>query len=67
MPGKNGPELARELTQYRPGLCVLLMSGYGDELAIQQGVATPGMAVIQKPFANAVLANKVRALLDSHQ
>jgi PAS domain S-box-containing protein len=65
MPGKSGRELAKELSGLRPGLRVLHMSGYSDELAIQQGMLGRGTAFIQKPFANAALANKVRALLDS--
>jgi two-component system, cell cycle sensor histidine kinase and response regulator CckA len=65
MPGKSGRELAEVLKGLRPGLRVLHMSGYSDELAIQQGMLGRGTAFIQKPFANAALANKVRALLDS--
>jgi signal transduction histidine kinase len=65
MPGMSGRELARAMTGLRPALRVLHMSGYADDLALREGMLAPGSAFIQKPFANAVLASKVRGLLDS--
>jgi signal transduction histidine kinase len=65
MPGQNGHELAHELLSFRPALRVLHMSGYVDQLAVERGMLTRGSAFIQKPFSNAALANKVRALLDA--
>jgi two-component system cell cycle sensor histidine kinase/response regulator CckA len=65
MPGMNGRELARALTGLRPALRVLHMSGYADDIALREGTLAAGWAFIQKPFANALLASKVRDLLDS--
>jgi CheY-like chemotaxis protein len=63
MPGIGGPELAVRLRMRRPTLRVLLMSGY-DEHSLAAGGA--GYAsFIAKPFRPEVLAQKVRAALDT--
>jgi PAS domain S-box-containing protein len=64
MPGMGGLELAQELSQRRPGLAVLLMSGYSDDPVLRRGITDPDMAFLQKPFALAALAAKVRSVLD---
>jgi DNA-binding response OmpR family regulator len=64
MPGVNGLVLARRLSMARPGIRVLLMSGYTDEEILRRGLREPGTAYLQKPFTPAVIANKVRAVLD---
>jgi CheY-like chemotaxis protein len=64
MPGMSGRDLAAQLTQARPGLKVLFMSGYTDEAIAHQGVLDPGVAFVEKPFSPAGLARKVREVLD---
>jgi two-component system, cell cycle sensor histidine kinase and response regulator CckA len=65
MPGIGGPELAVRLRMRRPTLRVLLMSGY-DEHSLGAGGA--GYAsFIAKPFRPELLAQKVRAVLDSSE
>ncbi|HVR11739.1 MAG TPA: response regulator [Thermoanaerobaculia bacterium] len=61
MPGKSGVELAEALLARRPGLRVVYMSGYADR-AVQADA--PGAAFLQKPFAPAQLAQRVRSTLD---
>jgi signal transduction histidine kinase/CheY-like chemotaxis protein len=62
MPGMKGPELADRLRAMRPGIRVLLMSGYATD------VVTPGdlkeATLLSKPFAPATLVKAVRAALD---
>jgi CheY-like chemotaxis protein len=65
MPGRSGPELARQLTERRPGFKVIFMSGYTDEAIVQHGVLKPGVAFLHKPFTAAVLGCKIRATLDN--
>jgi CheY-like chemotaxis protein len=62
--GQNGPELARELLRARPGLSVLLMSGY---VADSLDVAQPGRGfpLLDKPFRRAQLARAVRSALNA--
>jgi PAS domain S-box-containing protein len=65
MPQMNGRELADQLTSRRPELKVLFMSGYAETAIVHHGRLDPGTVFIQKPFTPAVLAGKVRALLDA--
>jgi nitrogen-specific signal transduction histidine kinase/CheY-like chemotaxis protein len=62
MPGMKGPELADRLRAMRPGLRVLLISGYAAD------VVTPAdlkeAALLPKPFATAALLKAVRTALD---
>jgi two-component system, cell cycle sensor histidine kinase and response regulator CckA len=63
MPGMSGRELAERLRPDWPELRVLYLSGYTDDALVRHGVAT-GAAFLQKPFAPAALARKVREVLD---
>jgi PAS domain S-box-containing protein len=64
MPGMNGKALYREASVLHPGLKVLYMSGYTDNVIAQRGVLDSGVAFIQKPFTVQAIAAKVRAVLD---
>lgn len=64
MPLMNGRELARRLSEARPGVKVLYMSGYTDVAAIQQALLDRGTAYIQKPLAHEALAKRVRQVLE---
>jgi CheY-like chemotaxis protein len=55
MPGMTGPEVAVELGRRRPGLPVLLMSGYSPEAV--------GGNLLRKPFTPAALLERVRQAL----
>ncbi len=64
MPGRNGVELASELTAARPGLRVLLMSGHStDDMRLLDG--NRRWRYLSKPFTPHDLAWTVRALLDA--
>jgi len=63
MPGINGLELARSLRELQPDLKVLCMSGYTDS-SLYEEVREEGLAFLHKPFTPAVLAQKIRELLD---
>jgi len=60
----NGRELARKLFETRPDTKVLYMSGYTDNAIVHNGILDAGVAFLQKPITPAVLARKVRAVLD---
>jgi PAS domain S-box-containing protein len=49
MPGRTGPELARELKDVRPRLPVVLMSGFGDSTGIGEGTPPYVDAFLRKP------------------
>jgi CheY-like chemotaxis protein len=65
MPGASGRELARELEKSRADTKVLYVSGYTDDAIVHHGMLEPGLNFLQKPFTPAVLARKVREVLDA--
>lgn len=63
LPGINGPELARRLTEGHPELITIYMSGYGEE-ALEGEELVPGSTFVQKPFSPVELAMTIRRLLE---
>jgi two-component system, cell cycle sensor histidine kinase and response regulator CckA len=64
MPGINGIELGRRLIAIRPTLCIMLMSGFTDE--IMPDLARNGQySFIQKPFTAQQLLSQIRQFLDA--
>ena len=59
MPGMSGPELAQNLCAARPGIKVILMSGYTDQPPSMQ----PDWEFLQKPFSPAALCDTLDRLL----
>jgi nitrogen-specific signal transduction histidine kinase len=65
MPGLTGDDLAARVVAMRPGIQVLLMSGYpGDRLA--QDGKRPGWPVLRKPFSREQLVSAVREACARH-
>jgi two-component system cell cycle sensor histidine kinase/response regulator CckA len=65
MPGMGGQELARRLWETRPGLPVVFMSGYTDDVVNRRGLLERGVAFLEKPVSPDVLARKMRQVLDA--
>ncbi len=63
MPGTSGRELAAMVSARRPGIRVLYMSGYTDNVITSGGLLEKGIAFLQKPFTPAALSQKVREVL----
>jgi PAS domain S-box-containing protein len=63
MPGMNGRALAGALVASRPGLGVLYMSGYTDDVIAHRGVLETGTMLLGKPFTVLALLRTVRAAL----
>jgi PAS domain S-box-containing protein len=66
MPSMNGRELAMRLDAVRPGMRVLFMSGYTDDVLALHGLSEPEVNFIQKPFSRSDLAEKVGRVLAAH-
>jgi PAS domain S-box-containing protein len=64
MPGMNGRALAEQLRAGCPGMKVLYISGYTENV-LEINDLGPTTAFLQKPFGPSVLAQKVRELLDA--
>jgi CheY-like chemotaxis protein len=62
MPYMNGRELAERLTVLRPGLRVLFMSGYSENVITQSDVSG-GINFIGKPFTAIALRQKLAEVL----
>jgi CheY-like chemotaxis protein len=67
MPLMGGKMMAERLKAVCPDLKILFTSGYTDDALAHPGVAEPGVEFLPKPFTPAVLAHKVRAMLDTPQ
>jgi CheY-like chemotaxis protein len=64
MPEMNGRVLADAVRARRPRCCVLLMSGYNEDMLVRAGVHAGAEAFIQKPFTPEALITKLRQVLD---
>ncbi len=67
MPGMNGKEIFTRATatDKHPGLKVLYMSGYTNNVIAHHGVLDEGVQFIQKPFTFHGLATKVREVIET--
>jgi len=65
MPGLTGKQVAERVTELRPGIRVLYMSGYPESVITSQGVVQRGIHLVSKPFVAADLLDHVRATLDA--
>jgi len=64
MPGINGRVLAERLLAKLPGMKVLFISGYTDSFNAVHGVRERGMALLNKPYTEEELIERVRKVLD---
>jgi PAS domain S-box-containing protein len=64
MPDMNGKELFEKVSALHPGVRVLYMSGYTDDVIAHHGVIDAGVNFIEKPFTVKALAAKVREVLE---
>src|SRR4029077_1415508 len=65
MPDMNGRELSRRLTEARPNVKTLYLSGYTDDAILHRGVLQEGVAFLQKPFSLRALARKIRQVIEA--
>jgi len=66
MPQMNGRELSARLERTRPEMRTLFVSGYVDNVIVQQAQLAAGGAFLQQPFTGNSLTRKVREVLDAH-
>ncbi len=64
LPKMNGRQLAERLGQERPGMKVLYMSGYTDDVILTRDIIDKRSEFLQKPFTTEMLVQKIRKILD---
>jgi signal transduction histidine kinase len=64
MPNLSGRETAESVRARRPGIRVLYVSGYTDDVITHHGVLEAGTHLLQKPFTTQAFLRKVRDVLD---
>jgi two-component system cell cycle sensor histidine kinase/response regulator CckA len=64
LPGKSGLELVKQFLHEKPGLSVLLASGYGRDDADYETIEHKGYPFIQKPYQMLDLLKALRGVLD---
>jgi PAS domain S-box-containing protein len=67
MPEMDGRQLQEKLTESRPEMKSLFMSGYHADTIAHCGVLDQGIDFIQKPFSRAALGAKLRELFAAPQ
>jgi nitrogen-specific signal transduction histidine kinase/CheY-like chemotaxis protein len=65
MPGVGGREIGELMAVDAPHIPLLYMSSYADEEIERRHVSMPAGGLLQKPFSALVLAQRVRAAIDS--
>ncbi|WP_238475308.1 response regulator [Sphingomonas cavernae] len=60
MPGMNGVELAWHVREHRPELPVLLVSGYGDALLVEQQRHFP---MLSKPYRSEEMSRAIGGVI----
>jgi signal transduction histidine kinase/ActR/RegA family two-component response regulator len=63
LPGRSGPELAREFRQTSPGIPIIFMSGYSANSIDPRELDTP-RAFLQKPFPVQTLVERIHEMLN---
>jgi len=63
MPEMSGMELVARLHEVRPGLPVLYMSGYPQDVISHQGLVSGSVHLLEKPFTRSALLRAVREAL----
>ncbi len=64
MPGMNGLALKDKVSDIRPSIKALFISGYADEVIAEYGNLTQTSALLQKPFTSESLGERMRQVLD---
>jgi PAS domain S-box-containing protein len=65
MPGLTGKDVAERVSNLRPDIRVLYMSGYPEAVITPRGVVDKGIRLVSKPFRAPDLLEHVRAVLDA--
>jgi two-component system cell cycle sensor histidine kinase/response regulator CckA len=65
MPGMRGDELAERVKKMRPGIKIILTSGYTDSDIIQGGIGNEAFNFLPKPYTIKQMAKKIEKVLEN--
>jgi len=63
MPEMSGVELADRLERECPGMRILFMTGYAEEVVVKEGILGKHRECIGKPFTKEQITKRVREIL----
>jgi len=63
MPEMSGVELADRMEKERPGMRILFMTGYAEEVVVNEGILGKHRECIGKPFTQEQITKRVREIL----
>ena len=64
MPGMNVNTMVEQMTEMKPNLKILFMSGYHDDQLMMQNLSPSSTDFLHKPFSPEALTVKIREVLD---
>ena len=64
MPGTNGADLVREVSQRYPEIPVVVMTGFGRKFTLEDALDVGAAGYIAKPFRQRELVERLRTILD---
>ena len=59
MPGMTGVELMRKVKEFNPLMPFLMLTGHSEDVEIQEALAEGVFDVMEKPFNNRILINRI--------
>lgn len=65
MPDLDGMQLYNKISEIRPGICIVYMSGYASDIISGNDHQAEGFNFLQKPFSILDLTRKIREILDA--
>jgi CheY-like chemotaxis protein len=65
MPNMSGDELASEIVKIRPGIPILLCTGFSEKLPEEKATAMGIRGFLMKPIVRKDLSNMIRGVLDT--
>lgn len=63
LPGMNGRELGDQARKLKPGMKILFITGYADNVATARGFLQPGMDMMTKPFEGEKFLQRVKDMI----
>ena len=66
MPQMLGKEVSEQIGTIKPDIEVLFMSGYARRVLTSQGMLSPNVALVEKPFSEAELMGMAAQVLNGH-